>query len=127
MRPRSGCSRWPSTSTARLARLIRPSARPAVRRARRPVRHGPVEELAQPRGCGAVALGRTHRRPHLAEDLVLPDEAGVQPGRDGEQVLDGVLAGEHLERAVQVLSVDPRGRVQPLDECRAVHRAGASR
>ena len=51
---------------------------------------GSVEERGQRRRAGAFGAGTPHRLAHLRLDLRLAEHHGVEPARDGEQVLGGV-------------------------------------
>ena len=56
----------------------------------------------------------------LPENVGLADHQAIERGGHGEDMADGVLAGQHIERSVQVLGRQPRVRGHQRDD--ASHR-----
>ena len=74
-----------------------------------------VEQPGQARPGGALALGAAERLAHLRVDLRLAQHHRVEPRRDREQVVGGVLLPVGVERLGQLVGVDAAGLgEQPL-------------
>jgi hypothetical protein len=98
-------------------------ARRAVLDAARRVR-GLLEETLEVGRRRADLAGALEGAAHLAGDLVLADDDGLEAARDGEEVLDDLVARDDAHRVAHLVGVDAAGLAHGADGGLDGHGAG---